>query len=188
MIAEGAIAEGYLYNAFKVLLSDNGAEFNNKILEAISKECGTTKSNVMVHHPASNGMVERQNRKIIQHLRCLVGDISSTWHEWMPQVMASLNSSLHKTIGDTPYYVVYGQDFRLPYSFLLKEEDPIYNFDDYVRLRGTDFQKIYQRVTNNIADNKATMNEYQWYTASQKLIVIGDIIYLKIQWCLQIRI
>ncbi len=94
--------------------------------------------------------------------------------------MASLNSSLHKSIGDTPHYVIFGQDFRLPYLFLLKEEEPIYNFDDYVRLRGTDFQKIYKKVSNTIAESKSIMNEYQWNTASQKLIVIGDIVYLKV--------
>ncbi len=131
----------------------------------------------MAYHPASNGMVERQNRKIIQHLRTLVGDVSSTWHEWMPQVMASLNSSLHKSIGDTPHFVVFGQDHRLSYNFLLKEEDPVYNFDDYVRVRSTDFQKIYKRISHNIADNKSTMNESQWSAASNKIIVIGDLVY-----------
>ncbi len=104
----------------------------------------------MAYDPASNGMVERQNRKIIQHLRTLVDDVSFTWHEWMPQLMASLNSSLHKSIGDTPHYIVFGRDLRLPYSFLLKEEEPMYNFDDYVRLRGTNFHTIYKRVSNNI--------------------------------------
>ncbi len=131
------------YNTSKVLLSNQGTEFINKILNGICKEYGITKTNVMVYHPASNGMVERQNRKIIQHLRTLVGDTSSSWHKWMPQVIASLNSSLHKSIGDTPHSVILGQDFRLLYSFLLKEENPVYNFDDYVRVRGTDFQKIY---------------------------------------------
>ncbi len=132
------------YNTPKVLLSDNGTEFNNQILTAICADYSITKCNVIAYHPASNGMVERQNRKIIHHLRTLVGDVSSTWHEWMPQVMASLNTSLHKFIGDTPHFVVFGQDHRLPFNFLLKEEDPIYNFDDYVRVRSTDFQKIYR--------------------------------------------
>ncbi len=95
--------------------------------------------------------------------------------------MASLNSSLHKSIGDTPHYIVFGQDHRLPYTFLLKEEEPIYNFDDYVRVRGTDFQKIYKRVSHNMAGSKSTMNESQWSTASQKIIVIGDLVYIKNQ-------
>ncbi len=114
-------------------------------------------------------MVERQNRKIISHLRTVVGDVSTSWHEWMPQVMASLNSSLQETIGDTPHFVVYGQDHRLPYSVLLKKEDPVYNFDDYVRLRSTNFQRIYKRVRENIAHNKADMNEQQWKSAKEKV-------------------
>ncbi len=165
------------YNTPKVLLSDNGTEFNNQMLSSICDEYSITKCNVLAYHPASNGMVERQNRKIIRHLCTLVGDVSSTWHEWMPQIMASLNSSLHKSIGDTPHFIIYGQDKRLPFNFLLKEEEPIYNFDDYVRVRSTDFKKIYKRISQNIADSKATMNESQWRKANDKIIVIGDLVY-----------
>ncbi len=155
-------------------------EFNNQILEAICKECGVTKTNVMAYHPASNGMVERHNRKIIQNIRTMVGDVSTSWHEWMPQVMASLNSSLHKTIGETPHFVVFGKDLRVPSSVFLTREDPVYNFDDYVRLRSVDFQRIYRRVRDNIAHNKADMNEQQWKSPKEKLVVIGDIVYLKV--------
>ncbi len=98
-----------------------------------------------------------------------------------PGMNGCLNSSLHKSIGDTPHYIVFGQDHKLPYSFLLKEEEPIYNFDDYVRVRGTDLQKMYKRVSHNIVDSKSTMNESQWSTASQKIIVIGDLVYQKVQ-------
>ncbi len=44
-------------------------EFNNQILDTICAEYAFKKCNVMTYHPASNGMVERQNREIIQHLR-----------------------------------------------------------------------------------------------------------------------
>ncbi len=165
------------YNTPKVLLSDNGTELNNQMLSSICANYSITKYNVLAFHPASNGMVEQQNRKIIHHLRTLVGDVSSTWHEWVPQVMASLNTSLHKSIGDTPHFIVFGQDKRLPFNFLLKEEDPIYNFDDYVRVRRTDFQKIYKRISRNIADSKSTMNESQWRKANDKIIVIGDLVH-----------
>ncbi len=133
----------------------------------------------MAYHSDSNGLVERQNRKTIQHLRILV-NVSASWHEWLPQVMTSLNSSMHKTIRDTPHFLVFGQDQRLPYSILLKEEDPVYNFDDYVQLRPTDFQKIYKRVRTNITHTKACMNEQQWKSATKKIIVIGYIVYLKV--------
>ncbi len=132
------------FTTLKFILSGNGTEINNQVLEAISKEFQVNKANIAAYHPGSNGLVERQNRKITQHLRTLVGDVSTSWREWMPQVLASLNSSLHNTIGDTPHFVVWGQDKRLPYIVLLKKEDPLYNLDNDCRLRMTDFLKIYK--------------------------------------------
>ncbi len=167
------------FNTPNTLLSHNGSEFNNQILEAICKDYGIVKTNIVAYHRASNGMVERQNRKIIENLRTMVGDTSSSWHEWMPQVMASLNSALHTSIGDTPHFIIFGQDKRLPYSILLKKEDPLYNFDDYVRVRTRDFQRIYKHVQLNMGDSKQAMNEQQWKSSREKFIAIGDIVYEK---------
>ncbi len=123
----------------------------------------------------------KDGRKIISHLRSLVGSSSQAWHFWMPQVAASLNSSLHVSIGDTSHFVVFGQDKRLPYSFLLAKEEPIYNYDDYVRVRVSDFQKTYKRVTDNIAMSREKRNTQQHRLAGNKGITMGDVVYHSIQ-------
>ncbi len=51
------------FNTPKTILSDNGIEFNNTVLEEICKAYDISKTNIIVYHPASNGLVERQNRK-----------------------------------------------------------------------------------------------------------------------------
>ncbi len=155
-----------------LFLSDNSSEFNNQILEVFCKEYGIVKTNIVAYHQASNCMVERQNRKIIQNLRTMVGDTSSSCHEWIPQVMASLNSAFHTSIGDTPHFIIFGQDKKLPYSILLQKEDPLYNFEDYVRVRTRDFQRIYKHVQFNIGDSKQAMNEQQWKSSREKFIAI----------------
>ncbi len=152
----------------------------SKILEAICKEYDIVKTNIVAYHPASNGMVERSNRRSSNIWKLLVGDVSSSWHEWMPQVMVSLNSSLHTSIGDTPHFILFCQDRNLPYNILFKKEDPFYNFDDTVRLRTLDFQRIYELVLSNITDSKLAMNEQQWKKAREKIIVVGDIVYMKV--------
>ncbi len=60
------------------------------------------KCKVITYNPASNGMEEYQNKKIIENMRSMVGDMSHMWHEWTPQVAASLNLPLNSSIGDTP--------------------------------------------------------------------------------------
>ncbi len=66
----------YPFNTPKTLLSDNGTEFNNVILSEICKQFGI----IVAYNPASNALVEKQNRKILSHLRSLVGSSSQAWH------------------------------------------------------------------------------------------------------------
>ncbi len=53
------------FNTPKTLVSDNGTEFNNSILSEICKQFDIKKTNIVAYHPASNGLVERHNRKIM---------------------------------------------------------------------------------------------------------------------------
>ncbi len=99
----------------------------------------------------------------------------------MPQVAAALNSLLHTSIGDTPHFVFFGEDKRLPYPLLPEKEEPIYNYDDYVRVRVADFHKTYKRVTDNIAMSREKWNAQQHRVAGDKLITMGDVVYHSIK-------
>ncbi len=134
------------FNTPRVLLSDNGTEFNNQTLQEICRQFEFRKCNTVTYHPASCCWVERQNRKTIHNLRSLEGDVSSSWQEWMPQVVTSINSSLQYPPRGHPHFVVFGQDKRLLYSLLLHKAKPIYSFADYVIFRVADFQKAYKGV------------------------------------------
>ncbi len=164
------------FNSPEVFISDNGAELNNQILNQLCIKFQIKKCNFIAYHPASNGMVERQNRKIIENLGPMIGDMSYRWHEWMPQVAASLNSSLHSSIGDTTSYIVFGQDKRLPYSVSVQKDDPAYNFDNYVRVRSLNFSKTYKKVQKHIAEAQKAMNQQHNKNASHRILVIGDVI------------
>ncbi len=50
----------------RVLLSGNGTEFRNQLLEEICKQFGIKQCFIVSYHPASNGLVERTNRKIFR--------------------------------------------------------------------------------------------------------------------------
>ncbi len=160
------------FNTPKTLLSDNGTEFNNSLLSEICKQFD---------------IVERQNRKILSHLRSLVSSSSQAWHICMPQEAASLNSSLHASLGDTSHFVVFGQDKRLPYSLLLAKEEPIYNYDDYVRVRVSDFQKTYMTchgrslTHNNIAWQETKSSPWaMWYIIAFKKLLQNYTLGLKV--------
>ena len=161
----------------EVILTDNGSEFNNSVLEEICRQYNITKCNVVARHPASNGLVERQNRKVLECLRHMISDTSRCWDDWIPMVAASINCSINKSIGETPFFVIYGMDKRLPYSLLQSEPAPLYNHDDYVKVQVSNFQKIHKYVQDNLAHSKAEMLSSQHAKASDVNIEVGDLVF-----------
>ncbi len=75
-----------------VILSDNGTEFKNKVLEAICRQYGIKQTFTTTYHPASNGLVERTNRKILEILRHAVDTTQEAWQNWLSQVAGSINA------------------------------------------------------------------------------------------------
>lgn len=63
---------------------------------------------------------------------------------------------------------------------MLKKEDSIYSFDDYVQLRVGDFQKIYKRIRYNIQKSKQKMNQHQFRTSKDKLIAVRHVVFVPV--------
>ncbi len=89
----------------RILLSDKGAEFRNAILVEICNQCSNTQTFIVAYHPASNGLVERANRKLLDALRAVVNSLFENWENWIPQISACLNSSISESTGKTLYYI-----------------------------------------------------------------------------------
>ncbi|MPC25234.1 Retrovirus-related Pol polyprotein [Portunus trituberculatus] len=87
------------YTTPTVLLSDNGTEFKNKILQNICKQYNITQTFVSVQYPASNSIVERTNKKILDVLRHVVSQLHDSWQDWLPHVTASINGSINASTG-----------------------------------------------------------------------------------------
>ncbi len=76
----------------RVILSDNGADFRNAVVSEICSQFGIKETFTAAYHPASNGLVERANRKISEVLLPIVNELLDNWGDWLPHVAASLNS------------------------------------------------------------------------------------------------
>ncbi len=122
------------YTTPRVPLSDNGTEFKYQIVQNICTQFNIQQTSITTHHPASNGLVECTNSKILEVLRHLAGHFQETWEDWLSHVAASNNSSVNPFTGITPHYILYGSDKRLPYDVLLHSPIPLYSLYDYSKL------------------------------------------------------
>lgn len=171
----------HLFHPFttpKVLLSDNGTEFQNEMASEICSQFNTAQTYVVAHHPASNGLVERANRKILEALRHVVQGCHSSWDEWIPQIASAINSSINASIGESPHFVLFGEDKRLPYTLLLQRPSPVYNADDYAKVHLAVGQDIFGRVRNTLDASRQLMVNRQHQHAQPSNMVTGDLVFV----------
>ena len=168
------------YASPKVLLSDNGTEFNNALLQAVCETFNIKKCNIVPYAPQANGKVERANRRILDVLR-FIANSTAVWDEYLPQVACSLNSAVHSATNESPHFILFGTDKRLPYEFLSSTPRPLYCLDDYVKRRVTAFQRIHTSVRDQLAVSQADMLRKQHLRATPHDIIVGDIVFTKVQ-------
>ncbi len=93
------------YSSPRVLLSDNGTEFRNEILQGICTQYNIKHTYTVAYHPSLNGLVERANRKILEVLRPVVNSLHDDWEDWLPHVGACINSSMCESTGKSPHTI-----------------------------------------------------------------------------------
>ena len=97
------------YGACVNFHSDQGREFDNRVMAALCVKWGIKKTRTSGYAPWSNGMVERSNRTIKGLLRFLGVDKTSTWDQELPKIRMALNNAVSATTGHTPRKLFFSQ-------------------------------------------------------------------------------
>ena len=98
----------------RVLLSDRGTNFLSKVVAEVCKIFQIQKVNTSSYHPQTDGLVERFNSTLCQSLSMYVSKNQQDWDEFIPLVLFAHRTSVLDAIGDSPFYVLYGREPRLP--------------------------------------------------------------------------
>ena len=105
-----------------VVQCDNGSHFNNELVTAFFKRKGITLHFSTPHHPASNGLVERTVGTVKQKLLAACGADTHRWPAHVEEVQSWCNTTVHRSIGVTPFEALYGREPQTELSRQLMTE------------------------------------------------------------------
>ncbi|KAL2236614.1 UNVERIFIED_CONTAM: Retrovirus-related Pol polyprotein from transposon [Sesamum indicum] len=111
----------------RVLISDNGTQFQGRKITAWLHELKIQQNFTAVGHPQSNGQTEVTNRTILQHLKARLRS-KTEWSDELPGVLWAYRTTPRTSIGETPFSLVYGSEAVIP-AEIGEESQRIINFD-----------------------------------------------------------
>ncbi|KAL2236290.1 UNVERIFIED_CONTAM: Gag-Pol polyprotein [Sesamum indicum] len=111
----------------RVLISDNGTQFQGRKIIAWLHELKIQQNFTAVGHPQSNGQTEVTNRTILQHLKARLSS-KAEWSDELPGVLWAYRTTPRTSTGETPFSLVYGSEAVIP-AEIGEESQRIANFD-----------------------------------------------------------
>ena len=104
----------------RYILSDNGSEFKNNLMDQVLKQFGIDRIFSAPYHPQSNGKLEVFHKYLKPTLKKLCEKDPSNWDKYSNQVLASYRVTPNLVTVDMPFFLVYGRDPNLPLHQLLE--------------------------------------------------------------------
>jgi hypothetical protein len=107
--------------------TDSGANFKSSLIKGLTERMGVGHFLTTAYSKEMNGVVERQNKEVMRHLRNIIFDrrIAAKWSKYTPLVQRIINASKHSSTGLSPAEIVFPSGLQLDKS-ILTESKSIY--------------------------------------------------------------
>lgn len=161
--------------------SDQGRNFESNLIQQLCILYGIEKSHTTPYHPAGNGQCERFNRTLHNLLRALPITKKRDWSCYLPQVTFSYNTTIHQSTGESPFYLMFGQDPQLPVDFLLGRvpEPAAGSAHDWIVEHQTRLRHAFEGASRHLEDAAAKRKERHDKHVREVPLREGQLVYLK---------
>ena len=92
------------------ILTDRGPNFCSNLMENLYKQLGIRHIKTSSYRAQSDGVCENQNKSMGNSLAIFVSDNPSDWERYLDYVIFSYNTSVHASLKESPFYLMYGRD------------------------------------------------------------------------------
>ena len=175
------VAKAYINNVYcwfgasHKILTDNGKEFKNALLNEVAKEIGVEhKIYSPPYHPQSNGKIESFHYFLkacmSKHMRTV-----GNWDDDVPLACAAYNFLPNEYSRESPFFLMFGRDPFLPINKLLQPKVRYLGNDENI-LSLEALKNIYELAVTNLRNAR---KRYGSKVPVEKKIKDGDLVMIK---------
>lgn len=162
------------------LLSDRGTAFLSRLMQAVCEVMGVHKVNTTAYHPQTDGLVERFNRTLIDMLAKTVEKSGRDWDARLPYVLFAYRSSMQESTKESPFFLLYGRDPRLPTEEALSppQTRQVLDIDDYRSELTTGFSEAWKLAQENVRKAQQKQKRHHDRRAKEPKLRKGDRVFV----------
>lgn len=102
------------YGLPKRMHSDQGRDFESRLVHEVLSSLGVEKSRTTPYHPQGDPQPERFNRTLLDMLGTLEPTKKRKWSQHIAHLVHAYNCTPNEATGFSPYFLMFGREARLP--------------------------------------------------------------------------
>ena len=162
----------------RYILSDNGMEFKNNIMDQVMKRLGIDRIFSTPYHSQSNGKIEVFQKYLKPTLKKLYEKDPSNWDKYINQVLASYRVTPNLFTAETPFFLVYGRDPNLPLHQILELMQHFLGDPDHGMLN-LEAHRLALAIVKKTLDENCFRTALKTMDTQPPTFKIGDRVYFK---------
>jgi len=99
------------------IITDNAAAFKSKKMISFCHKYHITLGHSTAYYPQGNSLAESSNKSLINIIKKVLEENKTNWHKKLVNALWADRLTTKRSIGTTPYELVYGMEARFPSSF-----------------------------------------------------------------------
>jgi transposase InsO family protein len=163
----------------RIISSDQGSEFNNKVIDSLMKNLEINYKFAAEYRPQTQGQTERFNRTL-KDMVATSGIPLDEWDKVLQSFIFAYNTSIHSATGETPFFLMYGRDAVLPTQMFAEgdvfEEDS--ESETHVEGRMKKLFKVIARVRERLKERNTRYKRQMMNKARKRNFVVGNRVWL----------
>jgi ribosomal protein L21E len=165
-----------LHSMPEAIVSDRDPVFTSAFWQELFRLTDTELKMSSARHPETDGQTERVNQCLEGYLRCFVSSCQKKWVQWIPLAEFWYNTTVHTTLGKTPFEVLYGHAPR-HFGVDITESCVITDLDEWLKERDMMVNLLRQQLLRQKQRMKTQADKHR----TERHFQVGDLVYLKLQ-------